>query len=61
MILDLIKDLGSCFGMNGHPRRAMDVILRLSKSTTDDLSVFIGFGSSCRVKMVVLDENKSFV
>ena len=38
-----ILDLGPCFGMNGHPRRAMDVILRLSKSTTEDLSVFIGF------------------
>ena len=30
-------DLGPCFGMKGHPRRDTDVILRLSKSTTDFL------------------------
>ena len=29
--------------MNGHPRRDMDVILRLSKATTDFLSFYIGF------------------
>ena len=57
----MIKDLGPCFGMNGHPRRAMDVILRLSKSTTEDPSVFIGFRRGSRVKMVVLDENTAFV
>ena len=27
-----LKDLGPCFGMNGHPRMATDVILRLSRS-----------------------------
>ena len=27
-----IMDHGPCFGMNGHSRRAMDVILRLSRS-----------------------------
>ena len=53
-------DHGPCFGMNGHSRRAMDVILRLSKSTTEDLSAFIGFKRG-RVKMMVLDENIAFV
>ena len=38
-----IQDLGPCFGMNGHPRRATDMILSLSKSTTEDLSFYIGF------------------
>ena len=33
------------FGANGHSRRDTDMRLRLSKSTTEDLSVFIGFGS----------------
>ena len=47
--------------MNRHPRRDPDVILRLSKSTTEDISVFIGFGSLSRVKMIVLDENIAFV
>ena len=42
---DMNLDLGPCFGMNGHPRRDMDVILRLSKSTIDFLSFYIGFGS----------------
>ena len=40
-----IMDHGPCFGMNGHLRRATDAILRLSKSTIEDLSFFIGFGS----------------
>ena len=48
----VLKDLGSGFGMTGHPRRDMDVISRLSKSTIDVLSCFIGFGSLSRVKMV---------
>ena len=39
------QDLGPCFEMNGHLRRAMDVISRLSKSTIDFLSFYIGFGS----------------
>ena len=51
-----IKDLGPCFGMNGHSRSAMDVILRLSESTTEDLSVFIGFRRGSRVKMTVFDK-----
>ena len=51
-----IKELGPCFGMNGHPRRAADMISRLSKSTIDFLSFYKGFGSYCRVKMVVFDE-----
>ena len=47
--------------MNRHPRRDLDVILRLSKCTTDFLSFYIGFGSLSRVKMIVLDENIGFV
>ena len=54
------QDLGPCFGMNGHPRRDLDVILRHSKSTTDFLSFYIGFGSLSRVSMVVLDKNIGF-
>ena len=46
--------------MNGHFRRDPDVISRLSKSTIDFLSFYIGFGSLSRVKMVVLDENIGF-
>ena len=37
--------------MSGHPRRDMDVISRLSKSTIQDLSFYIGFtriGSSIK-------------
>ena len=40
-----IKHLGPCFGMNGHFRRDLDMISRLSKSTIDFLSVFICFRS----------------
>ena len=49
-------DLGPCFCMKGHPRRDPDVILRLSKSTTEDLSDFIGFRSLSSVKMFVFDK-----
>ena len=42
-IFFFFKDLGLCFGMNGHPRRDTDVIFRLSKSTIEDLSFYIGF------------------
>ena len=38
-----IKDLGLCFGMNDHPGRDTDVISRLSKSTIEELSFYIGF------------------
>ena len=37
-----IKDLGPCFGTNGHPRIDTDVISRLSNSTIEDLSFYIG-------------------
>ena len=47
--------------MNGHPRRATDVILRLSKSTTEDLSFYTGFLKELMVKMVVYDETMTFV
>ena len=50
-------DLRPCFGMKGHPRRDTDVILRLSKSTTDVLSFYIGFGSLSSVKIIVFEEN----
>ena len=39
----MIKDHGTCFGTNEHPRSDTDVILRLSKSTIEDLSFCIGF------------------
>ena len=32
IVLFVLKDLGPCFGMNGHPRRATDAILKLSRS-----------------------------
>ena len=38
-----ILDQGPCFGMNEHPGRDTDVISSLSKSTTQDLSFYIGF------------------
>ena len=38
-----IKDQGPCFGMNQHPGRDTDVISRLSKSTVQDLSFYLGF------------------
>ena len=56
-----IKDLGPCFGMNGHPRRDTDVILRLSKSTIEYLSYYIGFAMELIVKMIVFDETMTFV
>ena len=46
--------------MNGHPRRDTDVILRLSKSTIDDLSFYEGFEKELMVKMVVYDETMTF-
>ena len=39
----MIKDHGPCFGTNEHLRKDTDVILRLSKSTIEDLSFYIGF------------------
>ena len=56
-----ILDLGPCFGMNGHFRRDPDVISKLSESTIEDLSVFIGLGSLSSVKIIVLNENIGFV
>ena len=41
--------------------RTTDVILRLSKSTIEDLSVYIGFVNELMVKMVVDDEPMTFV
>ena len=55
-----LKDLGLCFGMSGHPRRATDVRLRLPESSIDVLSVFIGFRKR-RVEMVVFDEHMPFM
>ena len=51
-----IKYPGPCFGTNGHPRRDTDVILRLSKSTIEDLSFYIDFVKELMDKMVVYDE-----
>ena len=47
--------------MNGHPRRDTDVILRLSKSTIEDLSFYIGFTMEFIDKMIAFDENVAFV
>ena len=54
--MDLIKDLGPCFGINGHSRRDTDVISRLSKSTIEDLSFYIGFVKDLMVKTIVYDD-----
>ena len=54
-------DVGPCFGTNEHPRRDTDLILRLSKSTIEDLSSYIGFVKELMVKMVVYDETMTFV
>ena len=50
-----VLGLGPCFGMIGHFGRDPDVISRLPESTIDVLSVYNGFGSQCRVNMVVFD------
>ena len=47
--------------MNGHFRRDPDVISILPESTIDFLSVFIGFRSLSRLKMMVSNENIAFV
>ena len=46
-------DLGPCFGMNGYPGRDTDVISRLSKSTIEDLSYYIGFVTSRILDLVL--------
>ena len=51
-----IMDQGSCFGMNGHPRRDTDVISRLSESTIEDLSFYIGVAMELMVKIVAFDK-----
>ena len=53
-------DRGPCFGMEGHPRRDTDVILRLPKSTIEDLSFYIGFVKEFMVKTIVVDETMTF-
>ena len=54
-----IKDQGSRikdFGMNEHPGRDTDVISRLSKSTIEDLSFYIGFTRiGSRIKDLIED------
>ena len=54
-------NVGPCFGTNDHPRRGTDVMLRLSKSTIEDLSFCKGFTLELMVKMVVYDETMTFV
>ena len=46
--------------MTGHPRRDTDVISRLSTSTIEDLSFYIGFGMELMVNMMVYDEIMTF-
>ena len=48
-------------GMNGHFSRDPDVIPRLPGTTIDFLSVFIGFRSSNRVKIIILGESIGFI
>ena len=55
------KDHGPYFGTNEYPRKNTDVILRLSKSTIEDLSFYIGFTMGLMVKMVAFDEMMTFV
>ena len=55
------KHVGPCFVMNGHFCRDPDLISRLPGTTTQALSVFIGFRCSNRLKMVVLDEQMSYI
>ena len=51
-----VKDHGPCFGTIEHPRRDTDVILRLSKSTIQDLSFYIGFTRiGSRIKDLIQD------
>ena len=52
---------GTSTGMNGHFRRNPDVISGLPDTTIDFLSVFIGFRSSNRVKIVILGESIGFI
>ena len=54
-------DVGPCFGTNGHPRRDTDVILRLSKSTIEDLLLYIRFTMELMAKMMGFDETMTFV
>ena len=60
-VYSTVQYLGPCFGMNGHFRRDPDVRSRLPESTIDFLSVCIGFRCSNRIKMVVLNENTSYI
>ena len=55
------KDHGPCFGTTDHPGRDTEVILRLSKSTIEDLSFWIGFISECRVNMIAYDETMTLL
>ena len=47
------KHVGPCFGTNGHFCRDPDLISRLSDTTTQALSVFIGFRCSSTFKIGV--------
>ena len=51
----------ACFGTNEHSRRDTDVILRLSKSTIEDLSFYIGFVKDVMVNIFVFDDHVAFV
>ena len=47
--------------MNGHLRRDTDVISRLSKSTIEHLSFYIGFVKDLMVKVIVFEDNLAIV
>ena len=55
------RDVRPCFGANAHPRRDVDVILRLSKSTIEDLSFYIGVTSERRINMILYDETMTLL
>ena len=55
------KHVGPCFGTNGHFCRDPDMISRLPGTTTQALSVFIGFRCSSTFKIGVLDKNTGFI
>ena len=52
-----INNHGPFFGTNEHPRRDTDVILRLPKSTIEDLSFQEGVIMESMAKMMVYYEN----
>ena len=61
MTIHASTSTGTSTGMNGHFRWDPDVISRLPDTTIDFPSVFIGFRSSNKVKIVILVESIGFI